>query len=485
MVESNDATIINKQYKILEFKGKGGYGWVYEVEEINTENKYAVKILKQKNDSKFENEIKMLDIVSKLKNPYIINMIEHGEEEIKLKTKPLKNRQYIILDYASNGDLFAYIKGNQKGLENKIAKLIFHKLLKGLEAIHKSGICNRDLKIDNILMDKDFNPKICDFGLATELKGKNGSGILFESKGTEEYKPPEMHYHRPYDGVNADIFCLGAILFTITTGGVGFNYALRSDVFYKYIYNNKFNDYWEKTMCTELDEDLKRLIFKMLSYKPKERPSINKILESPWLKEIEDLNNDEYKELEQKVIEEFKSIKQKIIEKNGSLTLGGESGFFSENRGISETNRNYFDLDLTPKYVEKTGLNMKHYLKIIGDVNPCILMNRIANKIKNKYEDKIDIIPSSLKLKFDICFENLDEEKEDEKNNEEKEEDNEQDDENLEDEIEEEKSVIQVKLFESQNGGYIVRFTKKKGGTIKYHKYLDELRNLIKELGKK
>ena len=477
MVESNEATIINKQYKILEFKGKGGYGWVYEVEEINTENKYAVKILKQKNDSKFENEIQMLDIVSQLKNPYIINMIEHGEEEIKLKTKPLKNRQYIILDYASNGDLFAYIKGNQKGLENKIAKLIFHKLLKGLEAIHKSEICNRDLKIDNILMDKDFNPKICDFGLATELKGKNGSGKLSENVGTDKYKPPEMHYHEDYDGVKADIFCLGIVLLIITSGKPGFFLARKSDYYYKYICKNKFADYWNITQNTGLDEDLKKLIFQMLSFKPENRPSIKEILESPWMKEFKDLNNKEYKELENEVINEFTKIRQKILDQNGTLTVDKEESS-SENRGISGITKNYFSLDLTPKYALKTGLNMKHYLKIIGDVNPCELMNRIANKIKNHYGDKIDITPSSLKLKFDVCFENINEEIVEENNNEE-------DNENTEDEIEEEKSIIQVKLFESKNGGFIVRFTKKKGGAIDYYKYLDELRNLIKKLEKK
>ena len=482
---SNDTTIINKKYKLMKFLGKGGFGWAFSVEDIDTKVQYAVKIIKEKDDPNFKNEINMLEKVSKFKNPYIVNMIEYGEEEIKVKSKPLKKRQYIILDYVSEGELFAYIYNIKKGLENKTAKLIFHKLLKGLETIHKSGICHRDLKIDNILMDKLFNPKICDFGLATELKGKNGSGLLFESVGTEDYKPPEMHYHRPYDGVNADIFCLGAILFTITTGGVGFKYALKDDDFYKYIYKNKFDNYWKKIGFTQLDEDLKRLIFKMLSYKPEDRPSIEKILESPWLKEIKDLNATEYEELEKEVIKEFKDIKQKIKDQNGTLTMKKEeSEFSSENRGISETNRNYFGLDLIPKSVLETGLNMTHYLKIIGDVNPCELMNRIANKIKNKYGDKIDIIPSSLKLKFDVCFENIDEEKEDEKCNEEKEEDNEEDDENTEDEIEEEKSVIQVKLFESQNGGYIVRFTKKKGGTIKYHKYLEELRNLIKELRK-
>ena len=488
--DSNDTTIINNKYKLMEYLSKGGFGKVYKVEDIDTKNEYAVKILKKKDDSKFKNEIKMLEIVSKLKNPYIINMIEYGKEKIKLKDKPLKNRQYIILDYGSEGDLISYIYYNKKGLDNKTAKLIFHKLLKGLEAIHKSGICHRDLKIDNILMDKNFNPKICDFGHATELKGENGSVKLSENVGTDKYNPPEMHYleeNKYYDGIKADIFCLGSILLIITAGNKGFFAAKKDDFFYKFIYENKFEDYWETIQNTFLDEDLKKLIFQILSFEPEKRPSIKEILESPWMKEIVDLNSTEYKELEEKVIKEFSKIKQKIFDQNKTLFLEPEEDSSSDNRDIGKSGitKNYFRLDLTPKYALKTGQNMKHYLKIIGDVNPCKLMNRIANKIKNHYGDKIDIIPSDLKLKFDVCFENIEEEKVEENNNEEKEEDNEEDDENLEDEIKEEKSVIQVKLFESQNGGYIVRFTKKVGGIMEYYKYLEELRNLIKELEKK
>ena len=483
--DSNDTTIINNKYKMIEFLGKGGFGWVYKVEDIDTKDQYAGKILRKIDESQFQNEKKMLEIVSELKNPYIVNLKECGEEEIKLKSRPLENRQYIILDYATEGDLCNYILSDTDGFENKTGKLIFHKILKGLEAIHRSGICHRDLKIDNILMDKYFNPKICDFGLATELKGKDGSGKLSENVGTDKYKPPEMHYHEDYDGVKADIFCLGIVLFTLTTGSDCFGFAKKSNYFYNFIYKNQFDKYWKSTGFTKLDEDLKKLIFQMLSFEPEKRPSIKEILESTWMKEIIDLNSTEYKKLEEEIIEKFKKIKQNIIEENGTLAMDKEvSEKAGENRGISETNRNYFGLDLIPKYATKTGLNMKHYLKIIGDINPCELMNRIANKIKNHYGDKVDIIPSSLKLKFDACFENIEEEIDEENNNEEKEEDNEEDDENTEDEIEEEKSVIQVKLFESQNGGYIVIFTKKKGGTIKYYKYLRELRKLIKELGK-
>ena len=100
---SNDTTIISNKYKLMKFLGKGGFGWVFSVEDIDTKVQYAVKIIKEKDDSNFKNEINMLEKVSKFKNPYIVNMIEYGEEKIKVKSKPLEKRQYIILDYVSEG----------------------------------------------------------------------------------------------------------------------------------------------------------------------------------------------------------------------------------------------------------------------------------------------------------------------------------------------------------------------------------------------
>ena len=484
-MEDDSNSLIKNKYKILERKGKGGFGVVYKAEDVQTKKVYALKIKVKGDESDFENEIKMLKIVTQLKNPYIINIIDSGKELIKADLEEEENRQYIIMDYASKGELFDYISCIKRGLEKKTAKLIFHKILKALEDIHKLGICHRDLKIENILMDQFFNPKLCDFGLSTEIKGEDGSGILKDYVGTLKYAPPEMYKKKPYNGVKADVFSLGVVLLNITFGKCGFVKPLRFEKYYKYIYNKDFDKYWETIGCTEqdLDEDLKNLYLKMVSYEQKDRPTIREIFESSWMKEIENLNETEYKNLEKQVYDEFKEIQKKIAEKNGTVFVeesekNEESG---ENRGISERTDNYFNLDLVPKTIEKTGLNMNHYMKIIGKVNPCILMNTIAKKIKKKYGDKIDINPSEYKLKFDVCYENMDEE-DDEEENEEEEENKEEGNEDFKNRIKDEKCVVRVKLFKSLNGGYIVRFSKKKGGTIEYHQYLEELRNIIKEL---
>ena len=89
--------------------------------------------------------------ISSFNNPYIINLIKYGESQIKKNSK--EKSQYIILEYASKGEFLNYIDATDKGLEEKYAKFIFGKILDGVLAIHKSGLCPRDLKMDNILLD--------------------------------------------------------------------------------------------------------------------------------------------------------------------------------------------------------------------------------------------------------------------------------------------------------------------------------------------
>ena len=141
-----------------------------------------------------------------------MNLIDCGKGPVKIGSKQPETKQYFILDYASKGDLYEYIAFPEKDLKEIYAKLIFRKILEGVQALHTSGICHRDLKMENILLDGGFNPKICDFGYACEIKGEDESGKLKEYIGTPSYAAPELFLHRPYEGVKADIFSLGATL---------------------------------------------------------------------------------------------------------------------------------------------------------------------------------------------------------------------------------------------------------------------------------
>ena len=86
----------------------------------------------------------------------------------------------------------------EEGFQEKHAKIIFSKILEGVQFIHDSDICHLDLTLDNILLDDKYNPIITDFGLSTEnIKDKNDKYKLINDgvvKGTEPYICPDMNY---------------------------------------------------------------------------------------------------------------------------------------------------------------------------------------------------------------------------------------------------------------------------------------------------
>lgn len=475
---------IDNKYIILERKGKGATANVYLVEDKNNKAKYAVKVLKEITPY-FEKEIEILQKVSILKNPYIINLIHYGEGPVKKSSKPETNNQYMVLDYASKGELFDYIYCSEKGLDEKHAKLIFHKILKGLQAIHNSGICHRDLKMQNILVDDNFNPKICDFGFGAKIIGEDGSGRLNEFIGTPNYAAPEIFLHRPYDGVKVDIFSMGVVLLNLVTCRMGFVQATRLDKYYRCIMAKKYNMYWNLVsgIIGNVSEDLKNLYIKMVTFTPEQRPSIDDIFQDPWMKEVTSLDEKGYHELEHEVFEDFKEREIAVLNNNESIEAHDSSvSDLGNDRALGDDEAEYFNLSLTPKYIQKTGLNMQYYMKINGDLKPGAFMNALANKIVKDFQDNAKIEVCQNGLKFNVIFEDelVDEEEPDEELEKELEKLGLEDVD--EETITKKDCVIQIKLFQSLNGGYVVRFVRKGGEIEEYYKKLDNIKSIVKKV---
>ena len=465
---------LDNKYIIKMNKGKGVTSEVFLVQEEETNKLYAAKILLH-HCPFFDNEIEILNTLKNANIPYIINIITSGDGEIKKDKKSIK-KQYIILDYAQKGDLSKYILLCEKGFKEKNAKLIFSKILRGVKAMHENGICHRDLKTQNILLDEKYTPKICDFGFATYISDK-----LKDCLGTKRYAAPEIFKNKYYDGVKIDIFSLGVILFDIVTGLVGFREAKYNDPFYKYIKEKNYNQFWSKlTQIKNVSEEFKNLYVKMVAFLPKDRPSIDEILNGDWLKEIKDLEQDEQKlnELELDMYKDFlerEEIIMKSIQKK--METEGNNNNEGNNRSSGDDETEYFTDDLIPKKL-KPGKNMENYIEIKGCLNPVKFMNALANKIINKNEN-YQIEKSDKKLMFKINVEQLNDEENDKENEEEekeeKEENNAQNEDEENNEIEESNLVIQIDLFMSNDSSYLLRFLKKSGELEDYYKNIKKI----------
>ena len=278
---------IGNNYIIKRDLDKGATATVYLVECIKTGKIYAAKLYDKINDYN-KTEIEILKRLSSSNNPYIIHLISWGEEYILIDGVAENNEKklFIIIDYLPNKDLFSYIKSNE--IDENMAKNFFYKILKAVEYCHSQGICHRDIKLENILLNEKNEPVLCDFGYGS-LSLENLNDYI----GSEHYYPPEILRLKPYNGIKSDIFCLGVLLFTLVFKSYGFEKATFNDNLYKLIMKKKFDDYWNNIGNIVGEEKVKnvslyckKLIFKMLAFSPKDRPSIKDILNSNWLKDI-------------------------------------------------------------------------------------------------------------------------------------------------------------------------------------------------------
>jgi serine/threonine protein kinase len=332
-------------------------------------------------------------------------------------------------------------------------------------------------------VDDDFNPKICDFGFATQ-----NNNHLTEFLGTRNYADPYILRNKPYDGFKADIFSLGVVLLTLTTCKIGFIEASKFDQYYRLIMTKNYQKYWEavSSQITGLSQELKNLFVKMVAFKPDDRPTIEQIFNSEWMREIREMNNDELLQLENEIREEF--IKREEMVNNSTKQEmevdESSSSYSSGNRGADDEN-NFFDLSLKPKYAQ-TGLNMDNYIKLKGTINPCNFMNGLTAKIKNEFKDDgCSIDPCKDKLKLNVIFEG--EQLDDEIPEDIKEElkqlglDEDEDIEENED-IKGRNTTIQIKIYESLNGGYLLRFVKKEGDQNVFMEKMEKIYALVKAM---
>lgn len=155
-------------------------------------------------------------------------------------------------------------------------KKIFTQLVGAVSYVHSKSCVHRDLKLENILLDKHENVKLCDFGFTREYEGK--SSYLQTFCGTICYSAPEMLKAEKYAGEKVDVWSLGIILYAIIAGELPFDddddQITKTRILSE---EPKFNE--------KFTDDSKALINLLLSKRPLIRPSLNDVLAHPFLSE--------------------------------------------------------------------------------------------------------------------------------------------------------------------------------------------------------
>ena len=343
------------------------------------------------------------------------------------------------------------------------AKIIFKKIIEGIKFCHDKKVCHLDIKPRNIVINKNFDPIIIDFGFSEEF---NESTTFKKGKGSKRYISPEMWEEKEYDGVKSDIFSLGVVLFNLVTRSFGFRRSIVKDDYYQFIIeadsSGNYENYWDSikfiTNKIKLSEDFKNLYTSMVAYDPKKRPTTKEILESNWLKKLNDLSSQEREKLENDVLNNLKNLYKEI--KDSDLRIIIRDNIIKEKKlttkGYNSENSNvYFKSDVEPKYISKDRINLNHFIEIIGDLPEVDFMNDLANKIDEKLKNKMSF-KSKENLKLELFFEY-------DKN-----------------EIEKVESTMEIELLKYETGDYLLEFINTKGNIADYYEHFCEIKEIIK-----
>lgn len=198
--------IISNRYEVISQIGVGGMGTVLKVKDLAVSNEIlALKIINPDlardliQFGRFRNEVL---ITRKLSHPYIVKLYDFGSTADGL--------YYISMEYVDGGTLTDRIY--KESLSQADACVVILQILSGLSYAHQDSVIHRDLKPDNILIDKKGISRITDFGLARSTMVDKNFTVTGETVGTPHYMSPEQLAGELVDA-RADLYSLGIMCF--------------------------------------------------------------------------------------------------------------------------------------------------------------------------------------------------------------------------------------------------------------------------------
>jgi len=341
--EGKERRIVADSWYIGETLGKGGFGFVKMGYHKKNGKPFALKFIR-KADSEDPQAKQQAALVAteincliRVQNPYVLKLFayrtsciypqQHGEN---------LNTIMLVLELARGGDLFDILYYTKK-LKLRLARTYFYQLAEGLSAIHEAGICHRDLKPQNLLLNSKFELKITDFGLSKIFEDDKNQKKVMKTyyAGTQGYQAPEQILKRNFTP-KCDVFSCGVILFILLTGYPPCHNAHYSDPFYKYIAQVQYDKFWLKHRLNKtFDDQTRDIMNKTLCYQPTDRLTAKQMLEHEFTQNKKERMDASELQKTMKVLfkeaMEKKSKDEKKVEKlKGASKLGRDITEFGE-----------------------------------------------------------------------------------------------------------------------------------------------------------
>ena len=246
--------------------GSGAFGKVVLGKHILTNELVAIKILDKmilnNTPDDYQSVKQEINILKTVKHKHIVQLYE------VLQTP---RHIFIIMEYCEGKDLLDYILTKNKLSEEESLKF-FQQLINALFYLHSQNIAHRDIKIDNMLLDRNRDLKLVDFGLSTKYPDDN---LLDQPCGTVVYAAPEVLQGKEYHGMLADVWSSGIVLYGMLSGYLPFGEA-NDEINKQNIIRGKIK------FPSYFSYKAKDLLMHMLDLDPMTRYTLQEIRNHPW-----------------------------------------------------------------------------------------------------------------------------------------------------------------------------------------------------------
>ncbi|XP_035783007.1 calcium/calmodulin-dependent protein kinase kinase 1-like isoform X4 [Anopheles albimanus] len=285
-IEQSGSFLQLNQYKLLDQIGQGSYGLVKLAYSEEDSTHYAMKILSKRKllrkaglmrrgpkrgTSPLDRVYREIAVLKKLDHPNVVKLVEVLDD-------PLEDSLYLVFELVQQGEVLSI--PTDTPLSEERAWNVFRDVLLGVEYLHYQRIIHGDLKPANLLLSDVGSVKVADLGVCNEFLGEDAAMNNGSTAGTPAFRAPEtllpgQHF---YNGKAADIWALGATLYSLVHGNVPF---IATSV--PGVYEKIKSDPLEYPPTSTISDELRDLIGRMLDKDPQQRITLPQIKEHPWL----------------------------------------------------------------------------------------------------------------------------------------------------------------------------------------------------------
>jgi len=207
--------VLAGRYKIVAPIGEGGMSRVWRAQDQNTGKSVAVKVLRDeyREDETFVRRFEREALAaSKMTHPNIANLLDVGMEE--------DGTRYLVIEYVPGKTLKQFIQ-ESGSIRPETAAQIIMRVLAAVQHAHQNGVIHRDIKPQNILIDREGTVKVADFGIAHLANSQTMNQDTETVMGSVYYFSPEQAKGAVVDE-KSDIYSVGAVFYEMLTGRVPF-----------------------------------------------------------------------------------------------------------------------------------------------------------------------------------------------------------------------------------------------------------------------